>query len=123
MKKRDIEPVLAGAEQQCCTPGLTAPISKPEAEELAHLLKAVAHPVRLQLLSIIRSSDEVCACDLYAPVGLTQPTVSHHLKLLTDAGLLTRTQRGTWAWFQVNEDRMGDIREVFAELPSPANVS
>ena len=82
---------------------------------MAQLLKAVSDPVRLQLVSIIASSPngEVCACDLTAPVGLSQPTVSHHLKVLTQAGILEREQRGTWAWFSVNGDRLSTIAQLF----------
>ncbi|NQU36324.1 MAG: helix-turn-helix transcriptional regulator [Actinobacteria bacterium] len=87
---------------------------RPDAERLAAILKAVAHPARLQLLSIIKSSGEACACDLTAPIGLSQPTVSHHLKLLTEAGLIEREQRGTWAWFRVNPERLQDLGQLFA---------
>ena len=98
----------------CCSAGLAQPIARQEAEQLARLLKAVADPARLQLLSLVRSGGEACACDLNEPVGLSQPTVSHHLKVLVEAGLLTREQRGTWAWFKVNEERMNDLANLFA---------
>lgn len=98
----------------CCATGLTAPINRPDAEALAKILKAVAEPARLQLLALIRSAGERCACDLNEPVGLSQPTVSHHLKVLTDAGLITREQRGQWAWFRANEDRISDLGRLFA---------
>lgn len=98
----------------CCTRGILEPIERVHAENLAHILKAVADPVRLQLLSIIRSTGEACACDLYEPVGLTQPTVSHHLKVLTEAGLVNREQRGTWAWFTVNGERMDQLSSLFS---------
>jgi ArsR family transcriptional regulator len=99
----------------CCSNGLTTPLSREDADALAQLLKAVSDPVRLQLVSIIASSPngEVCACDLTAPVGLSQPTVSHHLKVLTQAGILEREQRGTWAWFSVNGDRLSTIAQWF----------
>ena len=102
---------VALSSQPCCEPGLAAPLSREEADGLAHLLKAVSDPTRLQLLSIIRSSpnSEACVCDLTTPVGLSQPTVSHHLKVLTDAGILKREQRGTWAWFSLNPDRLQQI--------------
>jgi ArsR family transcriptional regulator len=81
------------------------------AEDLARLLKAVADPARLQLLALVRSSEsgESCVCDLTAPLGLSQPTVSHHLKVLTDAGLLTRERRGTWAWYTLVPERLAEI--------------
>ncbi len=99
----------------CCSNALTSPLSRDDAESLAHVLKAVSDPVRLQLVSIIASNPngEACACDLNEPVGLSQPTVSHHLKVLTEAGILTREQRGTWAWFTVNPERIDDIARIF----------
>jgi ArsR family transcriptional regulator len=86
-----------------------------QAEATAALLKAVADPVRLQLLSLIRSSkgQEACVCDLTPAVGLSQPTVSHHLKVLTEAGLVTRERRGTWAWFQLVPARLDDLAAIF----------
>jgi len=95
----------------CCAPRLASPLSRQEADTLANLLKAVSDPTRLQLLSIIRSSQngEACVCDLTQPVGLSQPTISHHLKILTEAGILNREQRGTWAWFTVNQSRLDQI--------------
>jgi ArsR family transcriptional regulator, arsenate/arsenite/antimonite-responsive transcriptional repressor len=98
----------------CCADGLTSPLSRVDAEGLARALKAVADPARLQLLALIRSAGETCACDLYEPVGLSQPTVSHHLKVLADAGLVHREQRGQWAWFSVNEAALNDLGRVFA---------
>lgn len=98
----------------CCASGLSSPVSRDDAEQLARLLKAVADPARLQLLSLIRSAGEACACDLTEPVGLSQPTVSHHLKVLTASGLITREQRGQWAWFRANEDRISDLGRLFA---------
>lgn len=98
----------------CCATGLTTPLDRPDAEQVARVLKAVAEPARLQLLALIRSDGERCACDLTEPLGLSQPTVSHHLKVLTDAGLLTREQRGQWAWFRANEDRIRDLARLFS---------
>jgi len=104
----------AAAVAACCTPGLSKPMPREDAERMAAIVKAVAHPARLQLLSIIKSSGEACACDLTEPVGLSQPTVSHHLKILTEAGLIEREQRGTWAWFSVNSDRLRDLGQLFS---------
>lgn len=105
----------AKAFEACCTPGLGTPMSRGEAEQLAQILKAVADPTRLQLLSLIQSSGEACACDLNEPVGLSQPTVSHHLKVLTEAGLIHREQRGTWAWFRVDHDSMNALATLFSQ--------
>lgn len=99
----------------CCPSGLTSPIDRNSAVELATLLKAVADPARLQLLALIKSSDtgEACVCDLTDPIGLSQPTVSHHLKVLADAGLVTREQRGTWAYYRQAPERLAEIAAVF----------
>jgi ArsR family transcriptional regulator, arsenate/arsenite/antimonite-responsive transcriptional repressor len=95
----DLLPVSSPAA--CCTPATSAAISEQDAVQLARTLKALADPARLRLLSLIAAHDggEACVCDLVEPVGLAQPTVSHHLKVLTDAGLITREKRGVWAYF------------------------
>jgi ArsR family transcriptional regulator len=98
----------------CCNGGLAQVLSPGDAERLAGVLKAVAHPARLRLLSIITSSGEACACDLVEPLGLTQPTVSHHLRLLVEAGLVRREQRGKWAWFTPRPERLEDLRRLFS---------
>ncbi len=86
----------------CCTPLARAPLSAEAAEALAGLLKAIADPARLRLLSLIQAHEggEACVCDLTDPLGLTQPTISHHLKVLLDAGLVTRDKRGVWAYYR-----------------------
>ena len=90
------------------------PLTGEVAEQLAGVLKAVADPARLQLLALIRTAGSACACDLTEPVGLSQPTVSHHLKVLAKAGLVHREQRGQWAWFRVDEERMRSLAGLFA---------
>ncbi len=107
-------PLLSGPE--CCPTGLTQPMDRPTAESLAALLKAVADPARLQLLAQLRAAEagEACVCDLTEPLGLAQPTVSHHLKVLADAGLITREKRGTWVWYSVVPERLAEIAAVFA---------
>ncbi len=84
-----------------CAPITREPITPTGAGELSTILKALADPVRLRLLSMVAAHDggEACVCDLTEPLGLTQPTVSHHLKVLMDAGFLTRSKRGTWAFY------------------------
>jgi ArsR family transcriptional regulator len=87
----------------CCSP-ITGQVLDPEAAaRLAGVLKALAEPTRLRLVSLIAAHDdaEACVCDLTDPVGLSQPTVSHHLKVLVDAGLLVREQRGKWAYYRI----------------------
>jgi len=83
-------------------------MSVAEADQLAALLKALAEPTRLRLLSLVAAQEggEACVCDLTEPVGLSQPTVSHHLKILTDAGLLNRSKRGVWAYYRLVPERL-----------------
>jgi len=97
------ELTLTAAAAACCAPFTREPLSAEGAELLARALKAMADPARLRLVSIVASSasGEVCVCDLTEPVGLSQPTVSHHLKILVDAGILHREKRGTWAYFSL----------------------
>ena len=91
-------PPLAAA---CCVPLLREPITASQAADLARLLKALADPARLRLVSMVAAHEggEACVCDLTEPLGLTQPTVSHHLKILVDAGIFTREKRGVWAYY------------------------
>lgn len=98
----------------CCDDGLAQALGAEDAQRLAGVLKAVAHPARLRLLSIITSSGEACACDLVEPLGLSQPTVSHHLRVLVEAGLVQREQRGKWAWFTPRPQRLEDLRRLFS---------
>jgi ArsR family transcriptional regulator len=87
----------------CCSPLEQEAIAPQAAEDLARALKALADPARLRLVSMIAAAPEgeACVCDLTEPLGLSQPTVSHHLKVLADAGFLTRSKRGTWAYFSL----------------------
>ena len=102
----------------CCS-GLTGPdgtapgLSEDRAEELAQELKALADPVRLRLVSIIAAAGEACTCDLPEAIGRSQPTVSHHLKVLVEAGLVDREQRGKWAWFRVRPEALERLSAVF----------
>lgn len=87
----------------CCEPGSSPGLSPDEAQDHSTLLKALADPNRLRLLSIIKAGEggEACVCDLTEPLGLGQPTVSHHLKILVDAGFLSREKRGIWAYYSL----------------------
>jgi ArsR family transcriptional regulator len=104
-----IDDVSAAAE---CAPTGTPPLAPDEAGRRAALLKALADPVRLQLLSIITASPgrEACVCDMTELVDVAQPTVSHHLKVLVDAGIVTRHRRGNWAWFRLDAGQLSEIR-------------
>ena len=100
------------SDELCCTPLVAAPVDDDEAEELAEVLKALADPVRLRLVSVVASTEagEACACDLPAAVDRAQPTVSHHLSVLVRAGILEREQRGRWAWFRLRPERLDALR-------------
>lgn len=96
----------------CCTPLLSAALDDADAAELAAAFKALADPVRLRLLSLIASAPEgsACSCDLEAPVGKSQPTVSHHLSVLADAGLITKEKAGRWVNCCVVPERLAALR-------------
>jgi ArsR family transcriptional regulator len=103
---------------ECCTSVVGATVDAGRAETLARVFKALGDPTRVRLISLIAAHEgaEACVCDLTAPVGLSQPTVSHHLKQLVDAGLLTREQRGRWAFYRVVQRALD---EAAAALSSP----
>lgn len=96
----------------CCAPLTRAPLSVEEATGLAGVLKAIADPARLRVLSLLAAQDGACVCDLTEPLGLAQPTVSHHLKTLTDAGLLHREKRGVWAYYSLVPGALDDVARV-----------
>ena len=102
--------VEARTIEVCCSPIDDAVLAETEAEELATAFKVLADPVRLRLLSMIANSEESCACDLTEPLGRSQPTISHHLSLLSDAGLVSREKRGKWAYYRVVPERLAVLR-------------
>jgi ArsR family transcriptional regulator len=104
------------AIEPCCAPVLAGALGSDDAVDLAAAFKILADPVRLRLLSLIAaaSAGEACACDLVEPVSKSQPTVSHHLSVLVDAGLITREKRGRWAWYRVVPDRLAVLRDALA---------
>lgn len=99
-----------------CPQLLAGALEPAEAEALAGALKVLADPARLRLLSLIQAQpeSEACVCHLTGPLGLTQPTVSHHLKVLLQAGLVERDQRGSWAYYRVVPDQLASLRELLA---------
>jgi ArsR family transcriptional regulator len=105
--------VSPGTPVSCCAP-LAAPVlDEGEAAATAELFKALGDPARVRIVNVLATSTEpVCACDLVAPLGLSQPTVSHHLKKLVDAGLLEREQRGKWAYFSLRRDAVEKLAAV-----------
>ena len=106
---------------QCCTPLLREPITPGQAADLARTLKALADPTRLRLVSMVAAHEggEACVCDLTEPLGLTQPTVSHHLKILVEAGIFTRDKRGVWAYYALVPAAMHAIATVLSAAPNP----
>ncbi|MHC2998676.1 metalloregulator ArsR/SmtB family transcription factor [Microbacterium sp. HJ5] len=107
---------LTDVAAPCCSPLVREPLSADDAEQLAQTMKALADPTRLRLLSIVAASDgaEACVCDLIEPVGLSQPTVSHHLRVLMDAGFLTRSKRGTWAYYALVPGALDRVSQLLA---------
>lgn len=98
----------------CCAPVTDAVVGPDEAEQLARAFKALSDPNRVRLLSLIAANDsgEACVCDLTGFVGLSQPTVSHHMKQLVTAGLVTREQRGKWAYYRVNAEALSALSDA-----------
>jgi ArsR family transcriptional regulator len=104
--------VLTPAETvACCSPLSREPLSQPQAEQIAPLLKALADPVRLRLMSMVAShkGGEACVCDLNEAFDLSQPTISHHLKVLHEVGLLDRSKRGVWVYYRARSEALADL--------------
>jgi ArsR family transcriptional regulator len=109
-------PVLTPDLAACCSPVTGGLIDDVAAESLARMFKALGDPTRVKLLSMIAAAEaqEACICDLTDPVGLSQPTVSHHMKLLVEAGLVARDQRGKWAYFSIVPDMLESLAGALA---------
>ena len=103
--------------EMCCQSVHEAPLPDADARELAKAFAALGDPVRLRLLSLIAAAGESCSCDLEAPLGRSQPTISHHTKALADAGLIVGEKRGRWTWWRIAPDRIAAI--CAALLPPP----
>jgi ArsR family transcriptional regulator, arsenate/arsenite/antimonite-responsive transcriptional repressor len=110
-------PLLETSSALCCPPLASAPLSETDAEVLATRLKALADPARLRLMSLVLAAPagEACVCDLTDPVGLAQPTVSHHMKVLVESGLLEREKRGRWAFFRPVPGALDALASVFTD--------
>ena len=108
------EPTELPLLRDCCSPVVRQIITASEAETLAARFKALADPTRLRLISLVAAHEgaETCVCELTDPVGLSQPTVSHHLKILVDAGILIREQRGKWAYHRLVPDTLADMASM-----------
>jgi ArsR family transcriptional regulator, arsenate/arsenite/antimonite-responsive transcriptional repressor len=101
-------PVGDGA---CCTPLTEVPLSESASEEMASLFAALGDPVRLRLFSLVATGGEVCSCNLEEPLGRSQPTVSHHTRVLADAGLIVGERRGRWTWWRVAPGRLHQVHQ------------
>ena len=99
---------------ECCSPVVREVIQLAEAETLAERFKALGDPTRLRLISLVAAHEdaEACVCELTEPVGLSQPTVSHHLKILVEAGVLNREQRGKWAYYRLVPETLNVLAEL-----------
>jgi len=108
--------LAVAATDDYCPAVLSAPLSEAKAGELASAFAVLADPVRLRLLSLVTSAPagEACVCELVEPLGRSQPTVSHHLKILADAGLIVGDKRGRWVWYRVVPERLDQLRSVLA---------
>lgn len=100
------------ADGLCCSSLVAAPLGESEAVELAEVLAALADPVRLRLLSLVAAEGEVCSCALEEPLGKSQPTVSHHTRVLAEAGLITGEKRGRWMWWSIAPARLAAVRRA-----------
>ena len=116
-------PVSPGVTVACCSPLSREPLTQPQAEQIAPLLKALADPVRLRLLSLVASHDggEACVCDLNDCFDLSQPTISHHLKVLHAAGLLDREKRGTWVYYRARPEALTDLAALLTPVAGPTS--
>jgi len=120
MRKSRQLPAVPVLLAECCSPVVGEVLTVTEAESLAAVLKAIAEPTRLRLVSLIaaHADAEACVCDLTDPVGLSQPTVSHHLKILVDAGVLQRQQRGKWAYYKLVPETLVSVSDLLAPRSS-----
>ncbi len=115
MSKQIELPVLGHDPRPCCTPLTRVPLGEGEAARLTQVFKALADPVRLRLLSLIGAHDggEACVCDLTGAFDVTAPTISHHLKVLREAGLIAADRRGTWIYYRLVPAAMADLAGLF----------
>lgn len=108
---------VQATEANCCGSLLDAPLGESANADLAEAFSALGDPVRLRLVSILAAAEDgaVCVCDLVPAVGKSQPTVSHHLRILGNAGLVSGERRGKWVWYSVNRERLGELRAALSE--------
>jgi ArsR family transcriptional regulator, arsenate/arsenite/antimonite-responsive transcriptional repressor len=110
--QKTIEVTASEVDSLCCSPLTETPLSEADASELAMVMAALSDPVRLRLLSLLASEGEVCSCNLEEPLGKSQPTVSHHTRVLSEAGLIVGEKRGKWTWWRTAPDRLEAVRRL-----------
>lgn len=114
------EMILLTTTPRCCDPSVGLRFATEEAERLAVMFKAIGHPVRLQIVDLLsRYGGQVCVCDIEAQFTLTQPTISHHLKILREAGLVGYEQRGLWAYYFVRSSAIEQLQSLAGQWTSP----
>ena len=114
---------LPVADDASCGPAVaTVPLAEAEAAALASVLSALADPVRLRLLSVVSAQGEVCSCHLQEPLGKSQPTISHHTRVLADAGLIEGQKRGKWTWWRIVPARLTFVRDALGAIPGARAV-
>jgi ArsR family transcriptional regulator len=109
---KTIQLTATEAETLCCTPLTVTPLSETDAVKLAKVMAALSDPVRLRLLSLVASEGEVCSCNLEVPLEKSQPTISHHTRILSDAGLIAGEKRGKWTWWKTVPDQLDAVRRA-----------
>ncbi|MHB8244186.1 MAG: ArsR/SmtB family transcription factor [Acidimicrobiales bacterium] len=112
MAARDAEKAGTDRTVLSCPSVLDLPLAEGEAVELARVLGALADPVRLRLFSLLAAQPETCSCELEEPIGRSQPTISHHTRVLADAGLIVGEKRGRWMWWRVEPTRLEAVRKA-----------
>jgi len=99
----------------CCSPLAGTTLSEAEAGDLSRIFSALSDPARLRMLSLIAADDEVCSCALEEPLGKSQPTISHHTRILAAAGLIVGEKRGRWMWWRVVPERLNDVARILTD--------
>ncbi|MCW3843909.1 metalloregulator ArsR/SmtB family transcription factor [Micromonospora yasonensis] len=120
MSKQEL-PVVDLNAVACCAPIAVRPMDADQAAVVAPMFKALGDPIRLRLMSMIASAPEICVCDLTPAFDLSGPTISHHLKVLREAGLVDSERRGTWVWYRVQPEafrQLGALLEISANQPA-----
>ena len=115
MLTRTMSPPQVVTDELCCAPLTAARLSDSDATALAPLFAALGDPVRLRLFTIVATEGEVCSCNLEEPLGRSQPTISHHTRILAEAGLIEGDKRGRWTWWRIRPERVSQLRSLLGE--------